>query len=448
MVDVIDDAFAVTDINEGLEDRYDVFLAQHARAFDFGTTDTTVELHPAYSRQVVTLRTEEQVVEQCFSGILGWRLARTHHAIDLDQRFQLVAGGVDLQRVRDERTAVDVVGVQRFDANDLSLRDLGQDFSVQLGVALGNDLTGCRMHNDLGSSTTQDVVQRYFQLFDPGFFQLVDVTSGNTATLLDNDLALVVQNIQNGNFTTQALRHQFQAQIFAAHMEYVGGVESIEHLLGGITQSAQKYGCRQLATTVDTDEYAVFRIELEVQPRTAVRNDTSGVKQLTGAVRLATVVVEEYARRAVKLRHDNALGAIDYKGTVFSHQGDFTHVDFLLFDVLDRFVRRFFVENDQTDLDPQRYCVSHTAQHAFLDIKCRFAQAITYILQRSIAGVADDRENGFEGCMQTDVAELIFGRSRLQEFAIRIQLDGQEIRHIHYVRQLAKVLADTFFLSI
>ncbi len=150
----------------------------------------------------------------------------------------------------------------------------------------------------------------------------------------------------------------------------------------------------------------------------------------------------------MKLRHDNALGAVDYKGTVLSHQGDFTHVDFLLFDVLDRFVRRFFVENDQTDLDSQRYCVSHTAQHAFLDIKCRFAQAITYILQRSIAGVADDRENGFEGCMQTDVAELIFGRSRLQEFAIRIQLDGQEIRHIHYVRQLAKVLADTFFLSI
>lgn len=104
-------------------------------------------------------------------------------------------------------------------------------------------------------------------------------------------------------------------------MEYVGGVESIKHLLGGVTQSAQKYGRRQLATTVDTDEYAVFRIELEVQPRTAVRNDTSGVQQLAGAVRLATVVVEEYARRTVKLRHDNALGAIDYKGTVLSHQG-------------------------------------------------------------------------------------------------------------------------------
>ncbi len=244
VVDVIDDAFAVTDINEGLEDRYDVFLAQHARTFDFGTTDTTVELHTTYSGQVITLRAEEQVVEQCFSGILGWRLARTHHAIDLDQRFQLVAGGVDLQCVGDERTTIDVVGVQRFDTNNLSLGDLGQDFSVQLGVALGNDLTGCRMHDDLGCSATQDVVQRHFQLFDPGLFQLVDVTSSDTTTLLDNDLALVVQDVQNGNFTTQALRHQFQAQVFTAHMEYVGGVERIEHLLGGVTQSAQKYGRR------------------------------------------------------------------------------------------------------------------------------------------------------------------------------------------------------------
>ena len=120
----------------------------------------------------------------------------------------------------------------------------------------------------------------------------------------------------------------------------------------------------------------------------------------------------------------------------------------MLFDVLDRFVRRFFVENDQTDFYPQRYGVRNATQHAFFDIKCRFAQAITDVLQRSIAGVADDRENGFEGRMQAHVAELIFGRSRLQEFTIRIQLDSQKVRDIHDVRQLAKVLADTFFLSI
>ena len=448
VVDVVDDAFTITDVDQSLQYGNDVFFAQDARTFDLGTTDTTVELHPANGGEVIALRAEEQVVEQSLGSIFGWRLARTHHAIDLDQRFQLVAGGVDLQSVRNERTAVDVVGVQRFDANNLGLGDFCQDLGVQLGVALCQDFTGSRVHDSLGGGTPQDVVQRYIQLFDTGFFQLVDVASGDTTTLLDNNLALVILDVQNGNFTTQALRHQLQAQALAFHVEYVGGVESIQHFFSGVTQRAQQNRCRQLAATVDTDEHAVFRVELEVQPRTAVRNDPRGVQQLTGAVRLATVVVEEYARGTVQLGNDYTLGTVDYEGTVLSHQGDFTHVDFLLFDVLDRFVRRFFVENDQTNFYPQRYGVSHTTQHAFFNIKRRFAQAITDILQRSIAGVADDRENGFEGRMQAHVAELIFSRSRLQEFTIRIQLDGQEVRHIHDVRQLAKVLADTFFLSI
>ena len=150
----------------------------------------------------------------------------------------------------------------------------------------------------------------------------------------------------------------------------------------------------------------------------------------------------------MQLGHDDALGTVDDEGTVLGHQGDFPHVDFLLLDVLDRFVRRFFVENDQSHFDAQRDGEGNAAQHAFFDIKGRFTQAIAYVFQGGIAGIADDRENGLEGRMKANVAELVFACPRLQEFAIRIQLDGQEVRHIHHVRQLAKVLADTFFLSV
>ena len=448
VVDVVDDAFAVTDIDESLQDFDDVFLAQHTRTFDLGTTDTAVELHAAHCGQVVALGTEEQVVEQGLGGVLGWRLAWTHHAIDLDQRFQLVAGGVDLQGVRDERTAVDVVGVQRLDANDLSLGDLDQQLGGQLGVALSQNLAGSRVHDRLGSGATQYVFERNVQLLDASFLDLVDVAGGNTTALLDDNLAGLVLDVHDRNFTTQALRHQLQAQLLAGHMEYVGGVEGVEHFFGAVAQRTQQNRSRQLAAAVDTDEYAVFRVELEVQPGAAVRNDTSGVQQFAGAVSLAAVVVEEHAWRTVQLGNDNTLGTVDNEGTVFSHQGDFTHVDFLLFDVLDRFVRRFFVENDQAHFHPQRDGVGHATQYALFDIKCRLAQTIANVLQGSIAGVADDRENRLEGRMQADVAELILGRSCLQEFTIRIQLDGQEVRHIHDVRQLAKVLADTFFLSV
>lgn len=217
-------------------------------------------------------------------------------------------------------------------------------------------------------------------------------------------------------------------------MEDVGVIEGVEDFLGGVAERAQQYRSRQLAATVDTNEDGVLRIELEVQPGTAVGNDARGVQQLARAVGLATVVIEEHARRTVQLGDDDTLSTVDDEGTVLGHQGDFPHVDFLLLDVLDRFVRRLFVENDQAHFHPQRNREGHAAQNALLDIECRVAEAIADVFQRCIAGIADNRENGFEGRMQADVAELIFGRSRLQEFAIRIQLDGQKIRHIHHVR--------------
>src|SRR5690606_5803076 len=131
--------------------------------------------------------------------------------------------------------------------------------------------------------------------------KLIDVTSGDTATLLDNNLALVILDIEDCDLTAQALRHQLQAQVLALHMENVGGVERVQHFLGGVTERAQQYRGRQLAATVDAHEYAILRIEFEIQPRPAVRNDARGVKQFAGAVRLATVVVKEHARRTVQL---------------------------------------------------------------------------------------------------------------------------------------------------
>ncbi|VDM15228.1 unnamed protein product, partial [Wuchereria bancrofti] len=448
VVDVVDDALAVTDVDQGLEYGNDVFLAQHARTFDLGATDTTVELHAAHGGQVVTLGAEEQVVEQGLGSVLGWRLAGTHHAVDLDQRFQLIGGAVDLQGIGDERTAIDVVGVQGLEANDVGLGHLGQQVGGQLGVALGDDLAGGRVHDGLGSGTANDVIERNFQLLDASLVQLVDVASRDTTALLHDHLAAGVLDVQDRDFTTQTLRHQLQAQTVVLNVVDVGVVEGIQHFFGAIAECAQQNGRRQFAATVDTHEYRVLRIELEVQPGTAVGDDASGVQQLARAVGLATVVVEEHARRTVQLGNDHALGTVDDEGTVLGHERNFAHVHFLLFDVLDRFVRRFFVENDQTYFHAQRHGEGHATQDALLDVERRLAQAIADVLQGGVAGVADDREYGFEGRMQADVTELLLAHPLLQEFAIGIQLDGQEVRHIHDIRQLAKVLADTFFLSV
>ena len=105
----------------------------------------------------------------------------------------------------------------------------------------------------------------------------------------------------------------------------------------------------------------------------------------------------------MQLGNNNTLGTINYKGTVFSHERNFAHVDFLFLDVLDRLVGAFLVINNQANLYTQGDCVSDSAQLAFLDIKSRRAQTVANIFQGCIAGIADNRKDGLESRVQTDI---------------------------------------------
>ena len=69
-------------------------------------------------------------------------------------------------------------------------------------------------------------------------------------------------------------------------------------------------------------------------------------------MRLAFVVIKNNAGRSVQLRHDDTLGTINDKGTIFGHQRDLSQIYLLLSDILDRLIRRLFVINNQTNSDP------------------------------------------------------------------------------------------------
>ncbi len=266
VIDVVDHALAVTDIHQGLEDLDDIFLAQHAGAFDLVATDAAVELHAAYGRKIVTIAAEEQIAEQGLGSVLGRRLTGTHHAVDLDQRFELSRGAVDTQGIGNERTAVDVVGVQGLETLDFGLLQLGDQISGDFHVAIDNDLACGGMHDRLGDGPAEDVVERHFQAVDTGFLELVDMPCSDTTPFLDNDLALVVLDVEGGNLATQALWHQLELQVFTLHLEDVGVIEDIQDFVSLVAQSAQQHGGRQLAATVDTDKDRVLGIKLEVQP--------------------------------------------------------------------------------------------------------------------------------------------------------------------------------------
>jgi hypothetical protein len=106
------------------------------------------------------------------------------------------------------------------------------------------------------------------------------VARGDALAGLDDDVVAIGQ-IEVQRFTTQALGHQDQLHAFLGiDVEGVDLEELVEHLLVGVAQRAQQHRHRQLAATIDAGEQRVLRVELEVQPGTAIRDDAGAVQQL------------------------------------------------------------------------------------------------------------------------------------------------------------------------
>ena len=140
MVDIIDFAFTVTDINELLHHVNDVVFAQDTGTFNFVAQQRTVELHTTNRRQVIAVFGEEQVLKQAFSRFTSRRLTRAHHAVDFYQRAQTIVSRVDTYRFRNVRAVIQIVGEQRFDTLVARLAQLRQQIQAQLHVRCADQL--------------------------------------------------------------------------------------------------------------------------------------------------------------------------------------------------------------------------------------------------------------------------------------------------------------------
>ena len=112
MVDIVDLAAAVLQLDQHLEDREDVLLAQRAHRVVGLELEARVHLDPADRREIVALGVEEQAVEQRLGGLQGRRLARAHDTVDVDQRVLAGRVLVDRQRVADIRPDRHMVDVE------------------------------------------------------------------------------------------------------------------------------------------------------------------------------------------------------------------------------------------------------------------------------------------------------------------------------------------------
>ena len=130
MVDVVDLAAAVAQVDQRLDDREDVLLAQRALRVGGVEVEAHVHLDAADRREVVALGVEEQRLEHRLRALDRRRLARTHHAIDVEQRVLARGVLVDLQRVADVGADVDVVDVEDRQLVEARLEQRASDFSV------------------------------------------------------------------------------------------------------------------------------------------------------------------------------------------------------------------------------------------------------------------------------------------------------------------------------
>ena len=154
-------------------------------------------------------------------------------------------------------------------------------------------------------------------------------------------------------------------------------VEDVEQLLRRVAERLEQHRRVHLAAAIDAHVDQVLGVELEVEPRAAVRDDARLVEQLAGRVGLALVVVEEHARAAVQLADDDALGAVDDERAVLGHQRDLAEVDLLLLDVADQALAALAraVVDDELDRDLDRRGEGHAALAALVDVVLRASRA-------------------------------------------------------------------------
>ena len=200
-------------------------------------------------------------------------------------------------------------------------------------------------------------------------------------------------------------------------VQLVDAVERADDLVGAAQpEGAQEHRRQELPLAVDADVEQVLRVVLELHPRAAVRDDLRDVERLVFRV-------EEGARRAVQLRDDDALGAVDDEGAVLRHQRDVAEVDLLLLDVADGLDAGLgvLVPDHEADRHLQRHGVGHAALLALVDV----------VLQLQADGVAAD---------VADVAARLvrLAAARAEHLAIAVGIGDQ--RRAAVAARLAQVV--------
>jgi hypothetical protein len=185
-------------------------------------------------------------------------------------------------------------------------------------------------------------------------------------------------------------------------------------------------------------------VELQVQPRTAVRDDPTRVDLLAGRRNGGgdRGVVED-PRRPVELRHDHPLGAVDDEGAVLGHDRDLPEIDLLLLHVADRLGALGVVPRHEADRHLEGRGVGHPALQTLLDVVLRLFERVTHELERGGVVEVPDREHGVENGLQAEVLPLLRLDVGLEEMLEGPLLDLDQVGNLEDGGHLREVFSDS-----
>ena len=332
MVNVVDVATAIAQVNQRFDTGNDVVTVQRALCVGLIKRQTHVHFHAANSREVIAFAIKEQRVKERRRGLNGGRLARTHDAVDVHERGVAVHVLVHRHGVAHVGADVDVVDVQQRNLGDARVDQLFRGaadqravfvvFQRQLVTGFDVDRTGFFVDDVTRNEFANDVIERQQQVFDLAFVeQFFDGARGDLFGRFEQD------------FTCRCI-HQIISRTGAAHAVGEEGCNPALVLLKRVgdgfvvsvhdrfliqPKGIEQGRHRQFTATVNPGKDDVFCVEFKVQPRAAVGDDAAGEQELARRVGLALVVVKEHARRTVHLGYDHTLGAVNDKGAVRRH---------------------------------------------------------------------------------------------------------------------------------
>ncbi len=286
VIDIVDLALAVFQADQHLHDVDDVVATQDARTLVARAPEAAIEFHAPDCRKIVAVETEKQARKEVLRGLLRGRLTGAHHAIDLDLRLHGIARRIDPQRVGNIRTAVELVCVERADLGDSGLHELLDQVCRHHLVGLGDEFPGAGVDDVLAKRAPRqkrhDMFRRDRKLRHLGLVDLAHMARGDALILLHDHLARRRCDVEIGLIPAQPLRDELKAHVAVGQQEGIHLKKRLQDILACHAERAQKGRGRQLAAPIDAHIQEILRVELEIEPRTAIRDDARREQQLPG----------------------------------------------------------------------------------------------------------------------------------------------------------------------